>query len=115
MNFTQDYSVALVRDPHHPHRLYSALAHGAQGGWRRRATGAESVVVWSNDGGGTWERFGCGIATKDFPETFAADDTGRIYAGCRSGALYYLGAADDSWRRTDLRLPEITCVAFAKA
>jgi photosystem II stability/assembly factor-like uncharacterized protein len=115
MNFTQEYSVPLVRDPHHPTRLYSALAHGAQGRWRRRPTGAESVIVRSNDGGSDWERLGAGIATEDFPEALAIDDAGRIYAGCRSGDLYWSDDAGQSWRRTELRLPEITSIAFVKA
>ena len=115
MNFTQEYSVPLVRDPHDSNRLYCALAHGAQGRWRRRPTGAESVVVRSNDGGSNWERLGVGIATEDFPEALAADDTGRIYAGCRSGDLYTSDDSGESWQRVDLHMPEITSIVFASA
>jgi photosystem II stability/assembly factor-like uncharacterized protein len=114
MNFTQEYSVPLVCDPNCPDRLYSALAKGTQGRWRRRPTGAESVLIRSDDGGGNWERIGSGIATEDFPEALAFDDAGRVYAGCRSGDLYSSEDAGQSWRRLDLRLPEITSIAFAK-
>jgi photosystem II stability/assembly factor-like uncharacterized protein len=115
MSFTQEYSVPLVRDPQHPDRLYCALAHGAQGRWRRRPTGAESVVIRSNDGGGNWERLGVGIAATDFPEALAVDDRGRLYAGCRSGDLYTSEDAGESWQRADLHMPEITSIVFAAA
>jgi photosystem II stability/assembly factor-like uncharacterized protein len=115
MSFTQEYAVPLARDPHHPDRLYAALAHGAQGRWRRRPTGAESVIILSNDGGSNWERLGVGIATTDFPEALAVDDRGRLYAGCRSGDLYISGDAGESWQRADIHLPEITSLVFADA
>jgi BNR-Asp box repeat len=111
MSFTQEYSVPLLRDPHHPNRLYSALAHGAQGRWRRRPTGAESVIVRSDDGGGNWERVGAGIAATEFPEALAVDDGGRLYAGCRSGGLYTSDDAGESWQPGAVGMPEITSVA----
>jgi len=114
MNFTQEYSVPLVRDPHHPDRIYCALAQGTQGRWRRRPTGAESVVIVSNDGGGTWARLGCGIAPEDFPEALAVDDAGRIYAGCRSGDLYVIDEGGESWRRLDIHVPEVTSLVCAR-
>ncbi len=115
MNFTQEYSVPLVRDPHRPERLYCALAHGAQGRWRRRPSGAESVIVRSDDGGRNWEHRGAGIPTTDFPEALAVDDRGRLYAGCRSGDLYASDDAGESWQRADLHTPEITSIIFAAA
>jgi photosystem II stability/assembly factor-like uncharacterized protein len=110
MNFTQEYSVPLVRDPRHPDRVYGALAHGTQGRWRRRPTGAESVVVRSNDGGSRWDRVGDGPAAADFPEALAVDDGGHLYAGCRSGDLYVSDDAGESWQHVDLDLPEITSI-----
>ncbi len=104
MNFTQEYSVPLVRDPHDSNRLYSALANNTQGKWRRRDTGAESVMIRSNDGGKNWQRVGKGIDGKEFPETIAADgiSAGRMYAGCRSGDFYTSDDAGDSWRPLNL-------------
>ena len=112
MDFTQEYSVPLVRDPTDPDRLYAALASGTQGRWRRRPTGAESVVIRSIDGGQTWERRGEGIATTDFPEALAVDAEGCLYAGCRSGDLYTSADAGEFWQRTDLHVPEITSVVM---
>jgi len=115
MTFTQEYSVPLVRDPHRPGRIYCALANGTQGRWRRRPTGAESVLIRSNDGGTHWEQIGSGLATTDFPEALAVDDTGRLYAGCRSGDLYASDDAGESWQHLELRLPEITSIVCATA
>ena len=115
MSFTQDYSVPLVRDPHNPGRVYSALAHGTQGRWRRRPSGAESVIICSDDGGRTWECLRAGDLSADFPEAIAVDARGRLYAGCRSGALHMSDDAGRSWQRLDLELPEITSIVCAAA
>jgi photosystem II stability/assembly factor-like uncharacterized protein len=111
MNFTQEYCVPLVRDPHHPDRLYSALARGTQRRWRGQPNGAESVVIRSDDGGRNWESVGAGIATTDFPEALAVDGAGRLYAGCRSGDLYTSNDVGGSWQRMDIDVPEITSLA----
>jgi photosystem II stability/assembly factor-like uncharacterized protein len=110
MNFTQDYSVPLVADPYRPRLVYCALAQGTQGRWRRRPTGAESVLIRSNDGGRHWKQLGEGMAAADFPEALAVEEDGHLYAGCRSGDLYASDDAGESWRRLDLRLPEITSI-----
>jgi photosystem II stability/assembly factor-like uncharacterized protein len=115
MNFTQDYSVPLVRDPHQAGPVYCALAHGTQGRWRRRPSGAESAVIRSNDGGRTWDCLGGGIPSTDFPEALAVDVRGRLYAGCRSGELYASPDVGQSWQRIDLDLPEITSIVCGAA
>jgi photosystem II stability/assembly factor-like uncharacterized protein len=119
MNFTQEYSVPLVRDPHDRNRLYSALASGTQGRWRRRDTGAEAVMIRSNDGGKTWQRVEKGIDGKQFPEVIVADeiDAGRIYAGCRNGDFYTSDDAGDSWRpiSLNLKVADISSLALAHA
>jgi photosystem II stability/assembly factor-like uncharacterized protein len=113
MNFAQEYAVPLLRDPSHPNRLYAALAQGTQGRWRRRPSGAESVVIRSNDGGRTWERLGAGIPGTDFPEALAVDDGGCLYAGCRSGNLYTSADDGQSWQGSGLQTPEITSIVVA--
>jgi photosystem II stability/assembly factor-like uncharacterized protein len=106
MNFTQEYSVPLVRDPHDPNRLYSALANGTQGRWRKRDSGAEAIMIRSVNGGKSWEGVGPGIDGKEFPEAIVVDGVtaGRVHAACRNGDFYSSDDAGDSWRRLSLGL-----------
>jgi photosystem II stability/assembly factor-like uncharacterized protein len=106
MNFAQEYSVPLIRDPHDPNRLYSALASGTQGRWRKRDSGAEAVMIRSRNGGKNWERVGPGIGSREFPEAIVADavTAGRVHAACRNGDFYTSDDAGDSWRRLNLGL-----------
>ena len=104
MDFPQDYSVPLIRDPHAPQRLYSAIARGTAGRWRKRETGAEARMIRSQDGGKTWEAIGAGVDSKEFPEAIVADDAaaGWLHAGCRNGVFYSSDDAGDSWRPLNL-------------
>jgi photosystem II stability/assembly factor-like uncharacterized protein len=119
MNFTQEYSVPLIRDPHDPNRMYSALATGTQGRWRRRDSGAESVMIRSDNGGKTWQRVGSNIDDKQFPETIVADDeiAGRVYAGCRNGDFYTSEDAGDSWHSIslDLKVADLSSLTLTHA
>lgn len=115
MNFHQEYSIPLALDPRNPNLLYSALADGQPGQWRRRASGADSLLIRSSDGGQSWNKLGDGIATKDFPEGLVVDDSGRLYAGCRNGDLYTSGDEGRSWQAMGLDVPEITSVTYASA
>jgi photosystem II stability/assembly factor-like uncharacterized protein len=104
MDLPQDYAVPLIRDPHDPQRLYSALARGTAGRWRKRESGAEAVMIRSQDGGKTWQGVGRGIDNKQFPEAIVADDgaAGWLHAGCRNGDFYSSDDAGESWRRLEL-------------
>jgi photosystem II stability/assembly factor-like uncharacterized protein len=119
MNFTQEYSVPLIRDPHDPNRLYSALASGTQGRWRKRDTGAEAVMIRSMNGGKSWEGVGAGIDGRQFPEAIVADAAaaGRVHAACRNGDFYSSDDAGDSWRRLDLglKIDDLSSLALARA
>lgn len=119
MNFTQEYSVPLIRDPHDPNRLYSALASGTAGRWRKRDSGAEAVMIRSNDGGKSWEEVGAGIDSREFPEAIVADavTAGRVHAACRNGAFYTSDDAGDSWRRLrlDVTIDDLSSLALAHA
>ena len=106
MNFSNEYSVPLSLDPADPKRVYSAVANGPPGGWRRRDSGAESTFIRSKDGGENWEAVEGGIASKDFPEAIVVDDeiSGRLYAGCRNGNFYASDDGGDTWGAMDIDL-----------
>ena len=105
-NFDEEYSVPLTFDPSQPSRVYSALANGQPGQWRKRDTGAEGFFIRSDDGGETWNRIENGIAPADFPEVILPDETapGTVYTGCRSGAFYRSGDGADSFDATGIDL-----------
>jgi photosystem II stability/assembly factor-like uncharacterized protein len=115
MNFTQEYAVPLTRDPHDPDRLFAALAAGTQGRWRRRDSGAESVLIRSDDGGKTWHPAGAGIDGRQYPEAIVVDGAraGRLYAACRNGDLYATDDAGESWRamRLNLKVADVPALA----
>jgi photosystem II stability/assembly factor-like uncharacterized protein len=119
MNFAQNYSVPLIRDPHDPNRLYSALANGTAGRWRKRDSGAEAVMIRSTDGGKNWHCAGAGIDGKQFPEAIAADtvSAGRLHAACRNGDFYSSDDAGESWRRLSLglKIDDLSSLALTHA
>lgn len=106
MNFTNEYSVPLTVDPFDPKLVYSAVANGPPGGWRRRDSGAESTFIRSADGGKSWEGVEDGIAAADFPEVIVADEeiSGRLYAGCRNGNFYASDDSGESWAAMEMGL-----------
>lgn len=114
-DFREEYSIPLVLDPRDPKRMYSALADGQPGQWRRRDTGALSIVIGTEDGGKTWARLGDGIDKQDFPEAMTMDQHGHLYAACRSGDTYLSRDRGRSWQTMGLELPEITSVAYVSA
>jgi photosystem II stability/assembly factor-like uncharacterized protein len=119
MNFTQNYAVPLIRDPHEPERLYSALANGTAGRWRKRESGAEAVMIRSRDGGESWEEMVRVLNGREFPEAIVADAVraGRVHAACRNGDFYTSDDAGDSWRALDLglKIDDLSSLALAHA
>ncbi len=119
MNFSSEYSVPITLDPNDPKRVYSALANGPPGGWRRRASGAEATMIRSDDGGANWQGIAGGMASEDFPEVIIVDQEipGRLYAGCRNGKIYASDDGGDNFGAMDLGLgvSDLRCVVLAHA
>jgi photosystem II stability/assembly factor-like uncharacterized protein len=119
MDLPQDYAVPLIRDPHDANRLYSALANGIAGRWRKRDSGAEAAMIRSDNGGESWQAIGRGLDGREFPEAIVADDvvSGRLHAACRSGVFYTSGDAGDSWQRLEmgLKIDDLSSLALAHA
>jgi photosystem II stability/assembly factor-like uncharacterized protein len=118
-DFTHEYSVPLVRDPHDPKRIYSALARDPQGRWKRRDSGAESIIIRTDDGGENWHRIGREIDGRQFPEAIAVDpvNRGHVYAACRNGDLFASEDAGDTWRAVgvDWKINDLTSVVVTHA
>lgn len=115
---SQRYSVPLVMHPKDPNVLYSALANGSPGGWRR-PTGAESAIVRTKDGAVSWERLEKGLEETHgiYAEAIVIDhdNPDRLYVGFRkgsstkreSGEIYTSEDGGDSWARLDIRVSSV--------
>lgn len=112
MDFPHEYSVPLVMHPKNPDVLYSAIARGQPGQWRKRSTGAESLIIRSKDGGKKWDQLDGKISeiSKNFAEAIALDDNEphKIYAALRSGDLYASEDSGDSWARLDTKVASVS-------
>ncbi len=110
--FKEEYSVPLAIHPQKPDVLYSAIANGQPGQWRRRASGAEALLIRSQDGGRTWRAVDgeLGKAKHDFVEAvaFDPDKPDCVYAAQRNGDLFGSGDGGASWFRFDCKLPELS-------
>ena len=119
MNFPQEYSVPLVMHPKNPDVLYAALANGQPGQWRKRPTGAESLLIRTKDGGKKWERLNGSLSeiSKNFAEAIAIDEESpdRIYAALRSGDLYSSDDGGDHWTRLDAKVPSVSDMKCVRA
>jgi photosystem II stability/assembly factor-like uncharacterized protein len=54
--FKEEYSVPLTLHPKRPNVIYSAVANGQPGQWRKRASGAEAFLIQSTDTGKSWTK-----------------------------------------------------------
>jgi photosystem II stability/assembly factor-like uncharacterized protein len=119
MNFTEEYAIPLIVDPLDPSRMYSAIANGQPGQWRRRDTGAESTLIRSRDGGRNWEKLNQAIGSRHYAEAMAPDKTvpGGIFAACRNGDLYGSDDGGDTWRKLPLELgiSDLSSIALVHA
>lgn len=111
MDFPEEYSVPLVMHPKDPNTLYAGMAHGSPGSWRR-ASGAESCLLKTTDGGRSWHRLddGPNEGGKAFTEALVIDDESPncMYAGTRGGEIYSSEDGGASWRKLGIKVPSIS-------
>jgi photosystem II stability/assembly factor-like uncharacterized protein len=111
MDYDEEYSVPLVMHPRDPDILYTALAHGSPGSWKR-PTGAECYLLKTTDGGKNWQKLSNGPNNggKSFTEVLAIDDEApnQMYAGTRGGDIYASDDSGESWRMLDVKVPSIS-------
>ncbi|HTM09879.1 MAG TPA: hypothetical protein VL754_15955 [Verrucomicrobiae bacterium] len=112
MDFPLEYSVPLAMNPKNPAVIYSALAKNQPGAWRKRPTGAESVVIRTKDGGQTWQKLNGKMSeiNKDFAEAIALDpsDPHRVYAALRGGEVYASHDGGDSWEKIAVKVSSVS-------
>lgn len=110
--FQEEYSVPLAIHPKNLNVLYSALANGQPGAWRKRQSGAEAFLIQSTDGGKSWKKLEGEVskANRSFVESFAFDpaDNDRMYAAQRSGDLFGSEDSGASWFKLNLTVPALS-------
>jgi len=112
MDFPHEYSVPLVMNPKNPDVIFSALANGQPGQWRKRQSGAESLLIRSKDSGKSWHQLDGNISaiSRDYPEAIAFDpnDSNRVYAALRGGELYGSADGGESWSKLEVKVSSVS-------
>lgn len=118
-DFKEEYSVPLAIHPNKANVMYSALANGQPGQWRRRQSGAEAFLIQSTDSGMTWRKLDGALsqANKSFVESLAFDPENAdfMYAGQRSGDLFASQDSGASWFKLNVGVPELSDIKAARA
>jgi photosystem II stability/assembly factor-like uncharacterized protein len=117
--FREEYSVPLAIHPTKTNVLYSVLANGQPGQWRKRSTGAEAFLIQSTDGGKNWKKLDNELskANQSFVEAFAFDPThpDRMYAAQQNGDLFGSEDSGTSWFKLPLKVAEVSDMKAAQA
>jgi photosystem II stability/assembly factor-like uncharacterized protein len=118
-DFKEEYSVPLAIHPKKANVIYSAVANGQPGQWRRRETGAEAFLIQSTDAGKSWHKLDGEVskASKSFVESFTFDpaNADRMYAAQRSGDLFGSEDSGASWFKLNINVPELSDMKAAHA
>ena len=118
-DFKEEYSVPLAIHPKKANVMYSALANGQPGQWRRRQSGAEAFLIQSTDSGKTWHKLDGALsqANQSFVESLAFDPVNAdwMYAAQRSGDLFASRDSGTSWFKLNVHVPELSDVKAASA
>ncbi len=119
LDFTEEYSLPLVMHPKDPAILYSAVAKGQPGQWRRRDSGAESFLIQSKDSGLNWQKLNGSdpeIASA-FPEAIVIDenDPDNMFIALRSGHLYSSSNGGNSWGSLDVNVGPLSDMKIVHA
>lgn len=120
MNFEQDYALTLVLHPTNPDIMLSALAKGHPGYWHARDSGAESILVRSDDGGANWTA----VDIADLSEgarhlviafSFDSGRPDRVYAAMSNGRLLVSDDAGRNWVDTNVMCPGVKDIRCMQA
>ena len=119
MEFKEEYSVPLTIHPKKHNVLYSAVANGQPGQWRKRNSGAEAFLIQSTDSGQSWKKLDGAISTSE-PELrrklSPSIQPTPIACTQRSGTAICSAArtAAVSWFKLNLSVPELSDLKAAR-
>jgi photosystem II stability/assembly factor-like uncharacterized protein len=117
--FKEEYSVPLTIHPRRPNVIYSAVANGQPGQWRKRASGAEAFLIQSMDAGKSWKKLDGEVsrANQSFVEAFAFDPANfdHMYAAQQNGDLFGSEDSGSSWFKLNVKAPHVSDMKAAHA
>src|ERR1044071_684786 len=119
MEFKEEYSVPLAVHPTKHNVLYSAVANGQPGQWRKRGGDAQAFLIQSTDAGQSWKKLDGAVsqANRSFVESFAFDPANAdcLYAAQQNGDLFGSDDSGSSWFKLNLSVPEPSDMKAARA
>jgi photosystem II stability/assembly factor-like uncharacterized protein len=117
--FKEEYSVPLTIHPKRPNVIYSAVANGQPGQWRKRASGAEAFLIQSMDAGKSWKKLDGEVsrANQSFVEAFAFDPANfdHMYAAQQNGDIFGSEDSGSSWFKLNVKAPHVSDMKAAHA
>ena len=111
MDIDREYSIPMVMHPHDPNVLYSSLATGSPGSWRRHEDGAQTIVVRSRDGGASWQPLDADRQViLNYAAAIAIDpqEPDNVFLATRKGQLFGSTDAGDTWKSLGVEVPEVS-------
>jgi photosystem II stability/assembly factor-like uncharacterized protein len=119
MEFKEEYSVPLAVHPTQHNVIYSAVANGQPGQWRKRGGDAQAFLIRSTDAGKSWKKLEGAVsqANHSFVESFAFDpsNSNNMYAAQQNGDLFGSDDSGNSWYKLNVNVPELSDMKAAVA
>ncbi len=117
MEFAHTYSDPMVRHPRNPDVLFASLALGEPPEWER-PSGAETVLVRSEDAGKTWEAIEGALPGegKQFMGALDLDeeDNDRLYGALRGGEIISSADGGATWAPLSVETPTVNQLKIAQ-
>ncbi len=111
MDIDREYAIPMVMHPSDPNVLYSSLAAGSPGSWRKHEDGAQTILVRSRNGGASWQVLEADREiTRNYAEAIAIDpqEPDNVFVLTRKGQLFGSTDAGDTWKSLGVKVPEVS-------
>ena len=110
MEFKEEYSVPLAVHPNQHNVIYSAVANGQPGQWRKRNGGAQAYLIQSTDAGKSWNKLDGAVSeAKSVASSKASLSIQQtpiaLYAAQRNGDLFGSDDSGASWFKMNSMFP----------